>query len=49
MILQGKKIKPIHLNNMDAKIVNKMVENQIQLVKWDISLGCKDVSAYINL
>ena len=40
---------------MDAKILNKMLANWIQLlkglhlmIKWDLSLGCMNGSAYAN-
>ena len=40
--------------NTDAKILNKVLTNQIQLekaytmIKWDSSQGCKDGSIFID-
>ena len=40
--------------NTDAKILNKVLTNQIQLekaytmIKWNLSQDCKDSSVYAN-
>ena len=55
-ITQKKKIEPMSLKSIDAKIVNKILANRIQqhikssytVIKLGLFQGCKDPSIYAN-